>query len=64
MPVAKATKSPTTKTMSNVHSPSKSMQSSTQSRFATSKLIKNLGSGNDGIQFSFSYGLRTAHGRD
>ena len=35
-----------------------------QSRFATSKLIQNLGSGNDGVQFSFVGNLRTAHGRD
>ena len=41
-----------------------SLYASTQSRFATSKLIKNLGSGNDGIMFSFTNGLRTAHGRD
>ena len=37
---------------------------STQSRFATSKLIQNLGSSHDGVQFSFISNLRTAHGRD
>ena len=43
---------------------SQSIYSSTQSRFATSKLIQNLGSFNDGVQFDFSSGLRTAFGRD
>ena len=38
--------------------------SSTQSRFANSKLIQNLGSSNNGIQFDFSSTLRTAYGRD
>jgi len=41
-----------------------SIYSSTQSRFATSKLIQNLGSSNDGVQFVFSSTLRTAFGRD
>ena len=41
-----------------------SIYSSTQSRFATSKLIQNLGSSNDGVQFEFSSSLRTAFGRD
>ena len=41
-----------------------SRYASTQARFATSKLIQNLGSSNDGIQFSFASDLRTAHGRD
>ena len=41
-----------------------SYYSSTQSRFAISKLIQNLGSSNDGVQFSFSSTLRTAYGRD
>ena len=41
-----------------------SIYSSTQSRFATSKLIQNLGSSNDGVQFNFSNTLRTAYGRD
>ena len=41
-----------------------SINVSTQSKFATSKLIQNLGSSNDGIQFSFLNDLRTAYGRD
>ena len=41
-----------------------SIYSSSQSRFATSKLIQNLGSSNDGVQFDFSSTLRTAYGRD
>jgi len=41
-----------------------SIYSSTQSRFATSKLIQNLGSSNDGVQFNFASTLRTAYGRD
>ena len=40
------------------------INTSTQARFATSKLIQNLGSSNDGIQFNFVSDLRTAHGRD
>ena len=43
---------------------SQSIYSSTQSRFATSKLIQNLGSSNDGVQFNFISSLRTAYGRD
>ena len=43
---------------------SQSIYSSTQSRFASSKLIQNLGSSNDGVQFNFSGTLRTAYGRD
>ena len=43
---------------------SQSIYSSTQSRFASSKLIQNLGSSNDGVQFEFLSGLRTAFGRD
>ena len=43
---------------------SQSVYSSTQSRFSTSKLIQNLGSSNDGVQFNFSSTLRTAYGRD
>tara|TARA_B100000214_G_C23590720_1_gene456193 strand:+ start:20 stop:220 length:201 start_codon:yes stop_codon:yes gene_type:complete len=43
---------------------SQSINSSKQSRFATSKLIQNLGSSNDGVQFNFSSSLRTAYGRD
>tara|TARA_Y100001968_G_scaffold196687_1_gene180403 strand:- start:348 stop:545 length:198 start_codon:yes stop_codon:yes gene_type:complete len=37
---------------------------STQSRFASSKLIQNLGSSNDGAQFKFVSDLRIAFGRD
>ncbi len=40
-----------------------SQELSSQSSFTTSKLIQNLGS-NQGIQFNFSNGLRTVHGRD
>tara|TARA_Y100001968_G_C19233222_1_gene655534 strand:+ start:198 stop:398 length:201 start_codon:yes stop_codon:yes gene_type:complete len=43
---------------------SQSIYSSTQSRFATSKLVQNLGSSNNGVQFNFSSTLRTAYGRD
>tara|TARA_B100000965_G_scaffold406489_1_gene445676 strand:+ start:1820 stop:2020 length:201 start_codon:yes stop_codon:yes gene_type:complete len=43
---------------------SQSIYSSSQSRFASSKLIQNLGSFNDGVQFDFSSSLRTAFGRD
>ncbi len=43
---------------------SQSIYSSKQSRFASSKLIQNLGSSNDGVQFDFSSALRTAFGRD
>tara|TARA_B100000965_G_C19534172_1_gene732554 strand:- start:718 stop:918 length:201 start_codon:yes stop_codon:yes gene_type:complete len=43
---------------------SQSIYSSTQSRFASSKLIQNLGSSNDGVQFNFSGALRNAYGRD
>tara|TARA_Y100001968_G_C19180764_1_gene630280 strand:+ start:134 stop:334 length:201 start_codon:yes stop_codon:yes gene_type:complete len=66
MTSATATRAATKKTAA-VKSPaenSQSIYSSTQSRFATSKLIQNLGSGNDGIQFNFSSTLRTAYGRD
>ena len=41
-----------------------SLYASTQSRFATSQLIQNLGSSNVGAQFFFVSGLRTAYGRD
>ena len=43
---------------------SQSIYSSTQSRFASSKLIQNLGSSNNGVQFNYSSALRTAFGRD
>ncbi len=61
MTSATATKS-TAKKTSTVKS--QSIYSSTQARFATSKLIQNLGSSNDGVQFDFSSALRTAYGRD
>ena len=66
MTSATATRSTAKKTAA-VKSPAErtqSIYSSTQSRFATSKLIQNLGSSNDGVQFSFSSTLRTAYGRD
>tara|TARA_Y100001968_G_C19122714_1_gene602744 strand:- start:470 stop:670 length:201 start_codon:yes stop_codon:yes gene_type:complete len=66
MTSATATKA-TAKKMSAQKSQSEKSQSiyaSTQSRFASSKLIQNLGSGNDGVQFSFLSTLRTAYGRD
>tara|TARA_Y100001968_G_C19298154_1_gene687651 strand:+ start:727 stop:927 length:201 start_codon:yes stop_codon:yes gene_type:complete len=43
---------------------SQSRYASSQSRFATSKLIQNLGSSNNGVQFTFVSNLRTAFGRD
>mgnify|MGYP001458896344 CR=1 FL=1 len=43
---------------------SKVSDASTQSRFASSKLIQNLGSSTIGIQFAFASDLRTAYGRD
>ena len=66
MTAATATKTKENKT-SAAKSPvvkSQSIFSSTQSRFASSKLIQNLGSSNDGLQFNFSSSLRTAYGRD
>jgi len=66
MTSATATKT-TVKKTSAAKSPavkSQSIFSSTQSRFASSKLIQNLGSSNDGVQFIFSSSLRTAYGRD
>ena len=66
MTSATATKT-TVKKTSVAKSPavkSQSIFSSTQSRFASSKLIQNLGSSNDGVLFNFSSSLRTAYGRD
>ena len=66
MTSATATK-PTTKKTAAIKSSTEKAQSiysSTQSRFASSKLIQNLGSSNDGVQFDFSSSLRTAFGRD
>ena len=66
MTSATATKATAKKTLSVKSSAVKtqSIYSSTQSRFASSKLIQNLGSYNDGVQFDFSSSLRTAYGRD
>ena len=61
--VTKATAKKTAAVKSSVVN-SQSIYSSTQSRFATSKLIQNLGSSNDGVQFDFSSTLRKAYGRD
>ena len=66
MTSASATKT-TVKKTSAAKSPavkSQSIYSSTQSRFANSKLVQNLGSSNNGVQFNFSSTLRTAYGRD
>ena len=66
MTSATATRAASKKTTGQKTSPvkSQSFYSSTQSRFANSKLIQNLGSANDGIQFNFVSDLRTAYGRD
>ncbi len=56
-------KAPSQRLISNAGS-DKSLYAAKQSRFTTSKLIQNLGSGNNGVQFNFSGDLRTAHGRD
>ena len=41
-----------------------SLYASSQSRFATSRLVQNLGASNDGVQFEFVSNLRVAYGRD
>ena len=66
MTSATATKATTKRTAAVKSSAvkSQSIYSSTQSRFASSKLIQNLGSSNKGVQFDFSSDLRTAFGRD
>ena len=66
MTSATATKTTVKKTaaVKSLAAKSQSIFSSSQSRFATSKLIQNLGSSNDGVQFNFSSSLRTAYGRD
>ncbi len=66
MPVASASKATSTATtkVKIARSSNKSFFASTQSRFASSKLIQNLGSGTNGVQFNFTGSLRTAHGRD
>ena len=61
MTSATATKTTAKKTQA---ARSQSIFSSSQSRFASSKLIQNLGSSNDGVQFDLSSTLRTAYGRD
>tara|TARA_Y100001968_G_scaffold294671_1_gene301416 strand:- start:469 stop:669 length:201 start_codon:yes stop_codon:yes gene_type:complete len=61
---AKRSTAKKTATVNSTEAITQSLYSSTQSRFATSKLIQNLGSSNDGAQFSFSNNLRTAYGRD
>ncbi len=63
MAVASATK-PATTNKKTVAPRTQARYASTQARFATSKLIQNLGSSNDGVQYSFVSDLRTAHGRD
>ncbi len=47
-------------------SPSKpqSIPTAIQSSLSTSKLIQNLGSSNNGVQFNIEEDLRTAYGRD
>ena len=66
MTSATATRSTAKKTSAVKSTPVKSQSifSSTQSRFANSKLIQNLGSSNDGVQFNFASTLRTVYGRD
>ena len=61
MTAATATKPTAKKTIIHRH---QSLYASRQSRFTTSKLIQNLGSSNDGVQFIFETNLRTAYGRD
>ena len=64
MTVATASKPKAVKKVRIDGSSDKSFYASTQARFTTSKLIQNLGSGNNGVQFNFVGDLRTAHGRD
>ena len=47
-------------------SPSKpqTIPAAIQSSLSTSKLIQNLGSSNNGVQFNIEKDLRTAYGRD
>ncbi len=63
MAVATTTK-PAIKTRRSAAPKTQSLNASTQARFTTNKLIQNLGSSNDGVQFHFTNDLRTAHGRD
>tara|TARA_B100000700_G_C14920775_1_gene796966 strand:- start:334 stop:534 length:201 start_codon:yes stop_codon:yes gene_type:complete len=66
MTSATATRAATKKTASakTISLKTQSIYASTQSRFASSKLIQNLGSSNNGVQFNFTSSLRTAYGRD
>tara|TARA_Y100001968_G_C19104586_1_gene594238 strand:+ start:153 stop:461 length:309 start_codon:yes stop_codon:yes gene_type:complete len=66
MTAATATKPATAKkAMTNKSATgTQSRYASTQARFASSKLIQNLGSSNNGVQFTFVSDLRTAFGRD
>ncbi|WP_320674934.1 hypothetical protein [Prochlorococcus sp. MIT 1341] len=64
MPAATPANPTTASKVRMVGATNKSLYASTQSRFAINKVIQNLGSGNDGVQFFFASGLRTAHGRD
>ena len=66
MTSATATKATSRKTaaIKSLGVKSQSIYSSNQSRFASSKLIQNLGSSNNGVQFDFSGGVRTVFGRD
>ena len=63
MTAATATK-PTGTARKAATSKVQSRYASFQARFASSKLIQNLGSSNDGVQFSFVSDLRTAYGMD
>ncbi len=66
MPVASAVAKKTSpqRSIALLNLGKKSLYAAKQSRFTTSKLIQNLGSGNDGMQFVFVGDLRTAYGRD
>ena len=66
MTSATATRTATKKTPSakTITLKTQSIYASTQSRFASAKLIQNLGSSNDGVQFYFVTNLRSAYGRD
>ena len=61
MTATTSTKPTTKKAIVQKH---QSLYASTQSRFASAKLIQNLGSSNNGVQFDFKNELRTAYGRD
>ncbi len=63
-PATSTTTAHRTQSKKGVINRNQSRYASTQSRFATSKLIQNLGSSTEGIQFNFISNLRTAFGRD